>query len=488
MTLICTKRRRIFFAAAASLTLSLSAAHAKNDGKQDSPAFTQAMVYTTARDTGERLHAGGPLKFEDLPQSDEWTPCILLDPTRRFQTIVGFGGALTDSSAETFYKLPADKQAEILSAYFSVDKGIGYSLGRTNINSCDFSSDTYSCDDVAGDVKLAHFSIDHDLKYKIPFIKVAMAATNGQLKMFASPWSPPAWMKTNNDMSHGGALRPEDRQPWADFYVRFVDAYRKADVPMWGLTVQNEEMAVQSWESCIYTAKEEHEFVRDYLGPTLKKNKMSDVKLMVWDHNRGLMYQRVQDMLSDPKTAPYIWGTAYHWYTGDHFENPGVVHDAFPDKAVLFTEGTLNYYNTGQYTDWSIGEHYAQNELSDLNQWSAGWTDWNILLDERGGPNHVNNFCCAPIMADTKTGELHYLSSYYYLGHFSKFIRPGAQRIACSSTEDGLVATAFVNPDNSVATVVLNLTDKPRDYKVWIAGKAVSTHSPAHSIETVVLK
>ena len=417
MTLFSLHRRWILFAAAAVL---LSVSQTQASVKKPDPVFPyqQATVYTTARDTQDRLRAGPKLGFDVWIQPQEWAAMIMVDPTRKFQSIVGFGGGLTDSAAETFYKMDPGKQAEILKAFFSTDQGIGYSLGRTNINSCDFSSDTYAYDDSPGDVKLSHFSIAHDLKYKVPFLKAAMAASNGQFKLFASPWSPPAWMKTNNSMLNGGGLRPEYRQAWADYYVRFISEYKKLGIPMWGLTVQNEEMAVQSWESCIYTAEEEQAFVRDYLGPTLEKAGLSGVKLMVWDHNRGLMYQRVQEMLSDPKTAKYIWGTAFHWYTGDHFDSPGVVHDAFPDKAVLFTEGGLNYYKPSQYTDWSIGEHYGQSVLSDLNHWSAGWTDWNILLDAEGGPNHVNNFCCASIMADTKTGELHYLPSYYYLGHF----------------------------------------------------------------------
>lgn len=450
------------------------------------PIFRRATVYVTARDTGDRLQAGDSLRFEDLPQPDESQSVIMVDPARQFQTIVGFGGAFTDAAAETFAKLPAAKQQEVLTAYFSPTKGLGYTLGRTNINSCDFSSDTYSYDDVPGDTALTHFSLAHDLKYKLPFIKAALAVTGNRLSLFASPWSPPAWMKTNNDMSHGGTLRPEYRQAWADYYVRFIQEYRKQGVPVWGLTVQNEPMSTQSWESCLYTGQDEHDFVRDFLGPTLRKASLGGVKLMVWDHNRGIMYQRAQAVLGDPAAAQYVWGTAFHWYVGDHFDNVQAVHDAFPQKNVLFTEGSTGIPGSPA-AEWATGERYGENILRDLSHWSAGWTDWNLLLDERGGPNHVGNFCAAPIMADTKTGALRYLPSFYYLGHFSKFIRPGARRIATASTDDTLLGVAFLNPDNTLAVVVLNLTGQARDYRVWLAGKAVSTHSPAHSIETVTL-
>ena len=425
--------------------------------------------------------------MEDLPQPDESMSVVLVDPTRRFQTILGFGGAFTDAAAETFAKLPPAKQAEVLTAYFSPDKGLGYTLGRTNVNSCDFSSDTYSYDDTPGDTALAHFSIAHDLKYRVPFIKAALAMAHAPFTLFASPWSPPAWMKTNGDMAHGGKLKPEDRQAWADYYVRFIRAYRQQGIPIWGLTVQNEPMSTQSWESCLYTAQDEQDFVRDYLGPTLRKSGLAGVQLMIWDHNRGLMYQRAQAVYEDPAAAQYVWGMAYHWYSGDHFDSPQAVHEAFPEKNLLFTEGSEGF-TTDPAREWEIGERYGQNVLLDLSHWALGWTDWNLLLDQQGGPNHVGNYCSAPIMADTATGALHYQPSYYYLGHFAKFIRPGAQRIASTSTDDSLLCAAFVNPDNTIAVVVLNLTGQARDYKIWLAGRAVSTSSPAHSIETAMLR
>ncbi|MGI4792314.1 MAG: glycoside hydrolase family 30 protein [Janthinobacterium lividum] len=452
------------------------------------PVIKQAIVYVTARDTGDRLHAGSPLSFNDLPQPDENTPTVMIDPTRRFQTIVGFGGSFTDAAAETYAKLPPAKQQEVIAAYFSPETGIGYTLGRTSINSCDFSSDTYSYDDTLGDVALAHFSIAHDLKCRVPFIKAALAASHNHISLFGSPWSPPAWMKTNNDMAHGGKLKPEDRKAWANYYVRFVQEYRKQGISIWGLTVQNEPMSTQSWESCLYTAADERDFVRDYLGPALHQSGLAGVKLMIWDHNRGIMYQRAQTVYEDPAAAKYVWGTAYHWYTGDHFDNPQAVHEAFPDKSLLFTEGTTEGLTTDPAEEWSRGEQYAKSILLDLSHWSSGWTDWNLIVNQQGGPNHVGNYCSAPIIANTDTGTLHYSASYYVMGQFSKFIRPGARRIADTSNDDGLQSVAFINPDNTIAVVVLNLSDQARDYYIWIAGRAVAANSPAHSIETASLK
>jgi glucosylceramidase len=411
----------------------------------------------------------------------------MIDAKKTFQTIEGFGGAITDASAETFYKLPADKQKEILNAYFNPTEGIGYSLCRTHINSCDFSSESYAYSEVEGDVDLKNFSISHDMQFRIPLIKAAIEKTSGKLTFFASPWSPPAWMKTNNNMLQGGKLKPEYFQAWANYYIKFIQEYQKQGISMWGLTVQNEAMAVQTWESCIYTAEEERDFVKNFLGPTLEKAGLGNIKLMIWDHNRGIMYQRASTVFDDPEASKYVWGTAFHWYTGDHFENVKMVNEAFPDKKILFTEGCIYPFDYNRLNEWQWGEQYGKSIINDLNNSAVGWVDWNILLDENGGPNHVANYCYAPVIGNTKTGEVFYMNSFYYLGHFSKFIRPGAKRIACSTNDDNLLATAMINPDGTIAVVALNLTDNEFDYKVWINNKVVTTKCHAHSISTILI-
>lgn len=444
-------------------------------------------VYTTAENTDYRLTRTETLSFKPHDQPVEKEVCIFVDPSKTFQSVLGIGGALTDASAETFYKLPKNKQAEILNAYYNDKTGIGYTLGRTHIQSCDFSSDTYSY--VAdNDAALKTFNIDHDRKYRIPFIKAAIAAAGGKLTLFATPWSPPAWMKTNNDMLHGGKLKPEYDQAWANFYIKFINAYEKAGIPIWGLSVQNEPMAVQKWESCIYTAEDERDFIKNYLGPTLYKNGMADKKLFIWDHNRDLLYQRASTVLEDPAAAKYVWGTGFHWYVHDDFENVKRVQEAFPNKNLLFTEGCADTYDAGKINDWKYGELYGKSMVNDFNNGIVGWTDWNVLLDEKGGPNHVGNFCFAPIHADVKTGKITYMNSYYYIGHFSKFIRPGAKRIISSSNRDELMTTAFINKDNKMVVIVLNLTDEKMPYHLWIKGMSASTTSLPHSITTLIVQ
>ena len=470
------KNYRVLFLLSAGLVLT--------PGRAAEPARA-GDVYVTAKGTTDRLTKKAPLVFESHAQPEEQYPVVVVDPRKTFQTLEGIGGALTDSSAETFAKLPPERQKELLTAYFDAEKGIGYSLCRTNIHSCDFSSGSYTYDDVAGDKELKNFSIAHDKTYRIPFIQAALATAKTPFKLFASPWSPPAWMKTNGGMLKGGELKPEFAETWASYYGRFVKAYAQEGIAIWGLTVQNEPMASQTWESCVFTGDQERDFVRDHLGPNLEKAGLSSVKLMIWDHNRGLVYQRAKAVYDDPQAAKYVWGTSFHWYVGDHFDNVRQVHDAWPDKHLVFSEGCAERFDAKRINDWQWGEKYGSSLLHDLTNWTEAWTDWNVLLDERGGPNHVGNFCYAPVHANTRTGALTFMNSYYYIGHFSKFIRPGAKRVASTTNDDRLESVAFLNPDGKLAIVVLNLQNESIPCKVWIDGQEAKVTSPAHSIMTV---
>ena len=267
------------------------------------PAQTNSIaVYVTAKDTGQRLARAGSLAWTDMTQPSEKQQCVFVDSTKTFQTLVGIGGALTDAAAETFYILPEQKRRQFLQACFDPQNGIGYTLGRTHINSCDFSSSSYTYV-TEGDKELNSFDISHDLKYRIPFIKEVLATAGKEMSLFISPWSPPAWMKDNNDMLHGGKLKPEYYDAWALYYTKFIKAYENHGIPIWGLTVQNEPMAVQTWESCVYTGPEERDFVKDHLGPALSRAGLAGRKLMIWDHNRSMMYQRAQAVLDDPEAA-----------------------------------------------------------------------------------------------------------------------------------------------------------------------------------------
>ncbi len=451
----------------------------------------KVITYTTAENSNYKLSkTQSSESFKSKAQPSEGEVIVFVDPDKTFQTILGFGGALTDAAAETFAKLPATKQQEFLDAYFDKEKGIGYNLARTNIHSCDFSSGSYTYIS-EGDAALKTFSIQHDQTYKIPFIKRVMTAAGGKLTLFASPWSPPAFMKTNNDILHGGKLKKEFYQPWANYYTKFIKAYESAGIPVWGISIQNEPMATQKWESCIFTGEEERDFLKFNLGPTMQKAGLGNKKIIGWDHNRDLLYQRASTLLNDKDAAKYLWGIGFHWYEpwsgGDPmYNNLKLVNEAYPGVNLLFTEGCSEAFNMDRINDWKLGEKYGANMINDFNNGAVGFTDWNVLLDETGGPNHVGNFCFAPVHANTKTGELIYTNEYYYIGQFSKFVKPGAKRIISSASRSSLITTAFKNPDGSVAVIVMNKTDAPINYFLWINGKAAEASAMPHSISTLI--
>jgi len=451
-------------------------------------AYSQkAELYVTAKDSKDRLTKYSDFKFGKSTQPFENEVFIVVDPSKSFQTIEGIGGAMTDAAAETFSKLSKEKQAEFLKLYFDEKEGIGYSLGRTNINSCDFSSDMYTYVK-EGDKDLTSFDLSHDMKYKIPLIKAAFSVTNGKMKLFVSPWSPPAFMKDNNNMLQGGKLKAEYYQSWANYFVKFINGYEKEGIPVWGLTVQNEPMAKQTWESCIYTAEDELNFIKKYLGPTLQKNKLQNKKLIAWDHNRDLLYHRAMTLFSDPDARKYIWAIGFHWYEnwngGWQFSNLQRFKESFPGIQTLLTEACNYPFSWETINDWKWGEIYGQNMIEDFNNGAVAWTDWNILLDEVGGPNHVKNYCFAPIHAKTQEGSLHLMNSYYYIGHFSKFVRPGAKRISTSSNRAQISCTGFKNTDGSIVLIYLNKTDEKFQSKLILQQQETTVEVLPHSIGT----
>jgi glucosylceramidase len=444
--------------------------------------------FLTARDTGARLTAQTPLELAATLGTDEGLstpglPRVFVDSTRRFQTLEGFGGAFTESAAVTWRALAPPQRDRFLSDHFDPQEGQGYLLCRLHMNSCDFSLGNYAHVEAPGDIELSSFSIERDRACLLPMVKAAQAVAAGrgrELKLLASPWSPPAWMKSNGAMNGGGRLLPEYRAAWARCYVRFIEAYAAEGVPIWGITVQNEPEAAQRWDSCLWTAAEERDFVRDHLGPTLHAAGLGHVRIIVWDHNRDQMVERASTVYADPLAKDYVWGCGFHWYGDDCFDNVRLLHDAWPDKGLLFTEGCQE--GGPHRGSWLLGERYARSIINDLNRWTSGWIDWNLLLDAEGGPNHVGNFCSAPVLA--VDGELERQSSFYYLGHFARFIAPGAQRVLCAATRDELETTAFINPDGGLAIVVLNRTEKALRFAMAIDGCQALATLPARSIAT----
>ncbi len=474
--------------AAAGLTLLFACAlplHAA-----DRAGGSQVTIYTTADGTQQRLSQTGTVTLREGHALTERENSVFVNPGKQYQTVLGIGGAITDASAEVFAGLSPDKQAEFLRAYYDKDQGIGYTLLRTTIHSSDFSSSSYTYVK-EGDRKLSSFSIDHDRQYRIPMIKRAIAAAGGKITTYASPWSAPAFMKSNNHMLRGGSLLPEYSDAWAQYFTKFIAAYEKEGIPLWGITIQNEPMATQTWESMLYTAEQERDFLKNHLGPAMHKAGYADKKIVVWDHNRDMMAYRAKVIFDDPEASKYAWGMGFHWYEtwagfDPMFGNVAEVAKAYPDKPLMLTEASVEKFDPARYQYWPNAERYGSHMINDLNNGAVAWTDWNILLDEKGGPNHVGNFCFSPIHADTRTGELIYTPSYYYIGHFSKFIKPQARRLGTVTSRSVLIATSFRNADGSMATVVMNPTDKELAYNYYVGTESAEVKIPAHAIQTLV--
>ncbi|CAE8637677.1 unnamed protein product [Polarella glacialis] len=427
------------------------------------------------------------------------------------QTITGFGGAFTEASGLVFQKLTPAQQTQLINDYFG-PVGNGYTLGRTHINSCDFSVGSYSFDDVEGDVDLLRFdeALTRDTEALIPLIKAAQSALEKQgweLKLLATPWSPPAWMKNNGqmDQSDRPCLKDGMAGPWAKYFTKWISAYQAHGIPIWAVTVQNEPENNATWEACVMTAEEEADFLGKYLGPELRSSH-PNVSIFVMDHNKDHVYDYAKTILSDKVASQYADGVAYHWYAGDGFDELRKIQDEFPKATLLASEATWEAYRWKTGTtlavgDWSFGEGYGHDIIGDLNTGSVGWIDWNLILNEIGGPNHVNNVCDSAIQVSQSLGEVYYHPQYWYIGHFSRFIIPGSVRLqtdvknteryggsvrpygTCTS-EDGLQATAFRRPDGKVVVVAMHCGDEPVEFKLQRGSQAVLLELPPHAIQT----
>ena len=362
---------------------------------------------------------------------------------------------------------------------------------RTHLQSCDFARDNYAyvTRPRRGQDVLDTFTIEHDRGLLIPFIRCCRALAP-ELSLVAAPWSPPAFMKTNRSMNHGGKLRARYADAWARVLARTVAAWRAEGVPIECLVVQNEPMATQTWYSCVYTAQEEACFAARHLKPALAVEGLGDVKLLVWDHNKERLVSRMRDidavLTADGGLPATFVGAAFHWYTGDHFDAVRLARTLYPDCELIHTEGCAAFSDgKGEHTA-TDAEHYAHDMIGDLNAGANGYIDWNILLDEQGGPNHVGNYCDAPLMYDRASERLIVNRSFYYIGHITRFVQPGARIVPTSSYTDRLETLGALNVDGTHALVILNRGTRDRSAIVRHGDRTARVTAPAHSIQTLV--
>ncbi len=427
---------------------------------------------------------------------------VTVYPEFGFQELEGLGGALTEAACRTMMQMAPETRHEVLKSYFAPEGGCGYDIIRLHMNSCDFSLENYSCDDVEGDYELRHFSIERDRKWVIPVLKEALALKKN-LKVFFSPWSPPAWMKNNHCMNGGGHLLPECRKSWALFFCKYIEALREEGIEVWGFSVNNEP-GWTPWDSLELSAFEERDFIRDYLGPMLAERGHSHIKIMIHDHARDNVFQRSYITYQDPEASKYVWGAAFHWYGDNCYENVSLLHDAFPEKKLFFSEGCNggNNYGDPEWGDadvkdpaglylhkgvWEAGERYARNMIQDFNHHTCGWLDWNVVVNETGGPRHLPNGCGAPYIYDTQKHILERTESFAYLAHFFRFLKAGARRIAAVSNKQNLECTAFRNPDGNVVLIILNRTENAIPFACNLGEYSAQAEMPPRSIQTWVM-
>ncbi len=294
-------------------------------------------------------------------------------------------------------------------------------------------------------------------------------------------------MKSNKNLKNGGKLLDKYKGLYADYFVRYILEYQKRNININYITTQNEPNATQKWESCLYSANEEAEFIKKHLYPKLKEHNL-DTKILIWDHNKDNMFYRVLNTISDAEMSRYIAGVAFHWYTGTHFENVELVHKLFPSKLIFQTEGCTGYSNFKPQDELFNAELYASEIIGDFNSGANAFVDWNLVLDYNGGPNHQKNYCNAPIMINKDGSDYIKTPSFYYLSQFCKYIKPGAKKIAFSRYTERLDVSAFQNPDNSVVIVILNRNDFNMEYNLCYQNHFIHDNMDSHAIVTFVLK
>lgn len=440
-------------------------------------------IYTTTFPGGKKHTDTQRLRF--TPDTGIEKEVVNLHPHVQFQEFEGFGGAFTDSAGYIYSLMNDEQKKQLLNAYYG-EGGLGYTLGRTHLDSCDFSMGHYQAIENANDTEMKAFTLERTEQYILPMLQDAQSVFGSSIPLLAAPWSPPAFMKTNGQRNGGGALKDEYRAFYANYLCRYILQLRKAGANVVRLTTQNEPNATQTWDSCLYTPLQEKEFIRDYLYPALQQNGLADVELFIWDHNKERVFERSCEVL-DADTDAMIAGIAFHWYSGDHFEALDLVHNRFPNKKMVQSEACIEYSLFSPEDFLANAQKYAHDIIGDLNGGMTAFYDWNLVLNEEGGPNHVANYCDAPFLFHTKTGELEERATYAYLGHFSRHIKPGAKRIGFSRYRQEVEVTAFENPDKSIIAVFLNRTKESMPVIIRINGQITNFHLSTQSIATIVL-
>ena len=445
------------------------------------PAPVQAWVTTGDQ---SRLLARG--KDAAFGAAKEAKVVIEVDPATRYQEMTGFGAAITDASAHLIQtRLDAPKRDALMQELFGRGKGgIGFSFTRLTIGASDFSIDHYSFDDMPkgqADPELKHFSIEPSRATVLPTVKAALAI-NPQLRVMASPWSAPGWMKTTDSLIKG-SLKPEAYAPFAQYLSRYVSAYKAEGVPIFALTLQNEpHFEPADYPGMRVEPAQRAAFIKGHLGPVLEKQNPG-TQIFDWDHNWD-QPNSPREVLADPAAAKYVSGVAWHCYAGD-VKVQAEVHDAHPDKDTWFTECSGGQWAT-KFAD-NLQFFTRTLVIGTTRGWAKGVLLWNLALDEKYGPHKGGcGDCRGVVTINSKTGAVTRNVEYYALAHASRFVLPGARRIASTSGKDsgGLDTVAFRNTDGAIALLVANPAKAARAFSVKVGARSFAYTLPASSVAT----
>lgn len=421
-----------------------------------------------------------------VPDTGIENQVVNLYPQVKEQTFEGFGGAFTDAAGYVYAQMTEEDRQEMIHTYYDEDK-MNYRFGRIHMDSCDFSTGLYEAMSDPEDREMKSFSLERTEKYILPLLRDVQQAVGRKVELMVSPWTPPAFMKSNKERCHGGKLLPEYYGFWADYVCKYITELRAAGCQITRLSVQNEPAAVQSWDSCIYTAEEEKLFIRDYLYPALQKNGLEDVEIFIWDHNKERVFERACAII-DEETDHMVAGVAFHWYSGDHFETLDLLRKKFPGKKMILSEACIEYSKFSADDYLVNAQKYAHDMIGNLNNGMTGFYDWNLILDETGGPNHVGNLCDSPYLYDLKEKKLMERNTLAYIRHFSHYILPGAVRIGYSKYTDEIDVTAFQNPDETIQVVLLNRQNEDKPVVFRLDGMTAEISLPEQSITTVTIQ
>lgn len=411
---------------------------------------------------------------------------INLYPELAYETFEGFGGAVTEAAGYIYSLMNEEQKKQVVDTYFSEDE-MNYKLVRIHMDSCDFCLDTYEAMSDPHDTEFKSFTFERTEKYIIPMLEDIKKAAGDELKLMLTPWSPPAFMKTNGDRKRGGKLKPEYRRMWAEYICRYIKEFKDRGYKVQRISLQNEPKAVQTWDSCLFSAEEEKVFLKDFMYPAMQSHGYEDIEIFIWDHNKERIYERVRDVVDD-STRHMVTGAAFHWYSGDHFEAMELVRQRYPEVKMIMSESCLEYRLFDEKNIESVTNKLCHEIIGDLNHGMCAFYDWNLLLDEKGGPNHVGNYCHAPFLYDTRTGELLPQKTQRQYYHFTHNITPGSVRIGTTKYTEQIDVTAYRTPEDKIVVILLNKEDELLPVNFRLQGKAAEVFLPGKTLASCVIE